>query len=209
MNRVLMISTHFCLALAIAGLTSCGLYPSTKNAPKPQRVMYEWNDPGGEGEVKVVISLKDQIARVYRGERQIGWSYVATGISGYGTPDGEYKVLEKKVDKVSNRYGWIEDEFGNMVDKDAEYDDPIPEGYVYVPAPMPYWMRLTWKGIGMHGGIIPNPGRPASHGCIRMPKDFVPLLYDAVDIHTPVSIRRSFMAGPRYREGIENLPGGY
>ncbi len=195
--------------MGIAGLASCGLYPSTKNAPQPKRVLYDWYDNGGEGDVTVTISLADQMAKVYRGDRQIGWSYVATGMPGFGTPDGEYKILEKKIEKVSNLYGWIEDDLGNMVDKDATSDDPIPEGYVYVPAPMPYWMRLTWKGIGMHGGIIPNPGQPASHGCIRMPKDFVPLLFDVVDIHTPVSIRRTFVAKPRYREGIQNLPGAY
>jgi hypothetical protein len=56
---------------------------------------------------------------------------------------------------------------------------------------MPYWMRLTSYGIGMHGGLIPEPGKPASHGCIRLPKQFVPLLYEAVDIGTPVTITRS------------------
>ena len=59
---------------------------------------------------------------------------------------------------------------------------------VYVPAPMPYWMRLTSYGIGMHGGLIPEPGKPASHGCIRMPKEFVPILFDSVVVGTPVTI---------------------
>jgi hypothetical protein len=59
---------------------------------------------------------------------------------------------------------------------------------VYVPAPMPYWMRLTSYGIGMHGGIIPEPGAPASHGCIRLPKDFVSTLYEVVDVGTSVVI---------------------
>ena len=59
---------------------------------------------------------------------------------------------------------------------------------MYVPAPMPYWMRLTSYGIGMHGGLIPEPGKPASHGCIRMPKRFVPVLFDSVEVGTPVTI---------------------
>lgn len=53
---------------------------------------------------------------------------------------------------------------------------------------MPYWMRLTNYGIGMHVGNIPQPGEPASHGCIRMPEEFVPVLFNKVEIGTPVKI---------------------
>jgi hypothetical protein len=96
--------------------------------------------------------------------------------------------MEKIVDKYSNRYGWIEDEFGNVVNPDAKAGARVPEGMIYVPAPMPYWMRLTSYGIGMHGGFIPEPGKPASHGCIRLPKEFVPILFDSVDVGTEVII---------------------
>jgi lipoprotein-anchoring transpeptidase ErfK/SrfK len=92
------------------------------------------------------------------------------------------------VDKYSNRYGWIEDGFGNVVDDDAKPSDPLIPGEIYVPAPMPYWMRLTWYGIGMHAGVIPDPGQPASHGCIRLPHAIAPLLYNAVKVGTPVEI---------------------
>ena len=40
----------------------------------------------------------------------------------------------------------------------------------------------------MHGGVIPEPGQPASHGCIRLPKEFVPVLYESVNVGTPVTI---------------------
>jgi lipoprotein-anchoring transpeptidase ErfK/SrfK len=151
-------------------------------------VLYGWHDDGGPGKVTVRISLPDQIAEYHRGGRPIGWSYVATGKEGHGTRAGTYRIMEKIEDKYSNKYGWIEDEFGNVVDGDAKVGDRVPKGMRYVPAPMPFWMRLTSYGIGMHGGLIPEPGKPASHGCIRLPKDFVPLVYDVVDVGTPVTI---------------------
>jgi lipoprotein-anchoring transpeptidase ErfK/SrfK len=40
---------------------------------------------------------------------------------------------------------------------------------------MPYMQRLTWGGIALHGGPVPN--RPASHGCIRFPHKIAKLLY--------------------------------
>jgi hypothetical protein len=171
-----------------AVLSSCGVGGAKPVPPPPEPVLYGWHDDGGPGKVTVRISLPDQIAEYHRGGQPIGWSYVATGKEGHGTRAGTYRIMEKIEDKYSNKYGWIEDEFGNVVDGDAKVGDRVPKGMRYVPAPMPFWMRLTSYGIGMHGGLIPEPGKPASHGCIRMPKDFVPLVYDVVDVGTPVTI---------------------
>jgi L,D-transpeptidase catalytic domain len=156
--------------------------------PRTERVLHQWNDTGEGGKVQVRISLSDQIAEFKRGERDIGWCYVATGKEGHDTSPGTYKITEKIVDKRSNLYGWIEDAYGNVTNGDATPRDKVPKGMVYVPAPMPYWMRLTSRGVGMHGGVIPMPGEPASHGCIRIPKDFVPTLFDAVEVGTTVVI---------------------
>lgn len=176
----------FAAALASISCTPAGPPPAPERA---HRVMYQWYDDGGPGQVSVDISLSKQVATVYRGEREIGWCYVATGKEGHGTKPGTYPITEKIVDKHSNRYGWMENEFGEVAIGDARYNDPVPRGLKYVPAPMPYWMRLTSYGIGMHAGLIPEPGKPASHGCIRLPKEFAPVLYDAVKVGTPVRIR--------------------
>lgn len=179
-----------CLLFPIL-LVSCGLNERPVHVSQHserERVLYRWNDDGGEGVVSIRISLSDQIAEFTRGGRQIGWCYVATGKEGYGTRPGNYRITEKIVDKYSNRYGRIEDSLGNVTDSDAKPSDRVPRGMVYVPAPMPYWMRLTSYGIGMHGGVIPRPGEPASHGCIRLPRAFVPKLFAVVTVGTGVSI---------------------
>jgi lipoprotein-anchoring transpeptidase ErfK/SrfK len=179
--------------LAMLGLLSGLVVSCTPPGPPPpppraQHVLYQWYDDGSAGEVAVHIRLSKQKASFTRGGRDIGWAYVATGKEGHGTRPGSYRIMEKIVDKYSNRYGWTEDELGNKVNGDARARDPVPRGQVYVPAPMPYWMRLTSYGIGMHAGPIPEPGRPASHGCIRLPRDFAPVLFDAVRVGTPVRI---------------------
>ncbi len=180
------------LALLLCALAVGACHPAgpASTPVRARQVLYNWYDDGGPGKVTVTISLSDQIAGFHRGGRPIGWCYVATGREGHGTRPGQYRITEKIVDKYSNRYGWIEDEFGNMIDNDARYDDPVPEGMRYVPAPMPYWMRLTSYGIGMHGGVIPEPGQPASHGCIRLPTEIVPVVFDSVDVGTRVTITR-------------------
>ena len=175
------------VALAILSM-SCAIEKSESRPP--QRILYEWHDDGGPGKVSACISLSDQIAEFERGGREIGWCYVATGKEGHATSPGNYTITEKVLDKYSDTYGWIEDDYGNVVNPDAKSSDRVPKGMHYVPAPMPNWMRITSYGVGMHGGVIPEPGEPASHGCIRLPKDFAPILYDSVAVGTPVTITR-------------------
>ena len=190
---VILIHLHLPKPLVLVGsvvsmaLVSCA--PSTqRNPPKASHVMYEWYDDQGPGAISLPIDLGAQRVKVSRGNREIGWAFVATGIEGRGTPAGTYRISEKVVDKYSNRYGWIENELGQVVDSDASPGDSVGQGEYYMPAPMPYWMRLTDYGIGMHIGRIPQPGEPASHGCIRMPKEFVPTLFNMVDIGTRVKV---------------------
>ena len=186
-TKTLLSKRILAAAAGTALLTSCTVDPPPPPA-KAERIMYQWYDHGGPGQVSLTIDLGEQIVTVKRGGREIGWAYVATGTEGRGTPAGTYRVTEKIVDKYSNKYGWIENEFGEVTDDDASPGDPLQPGEVYKPAPMPYWMRLTDYGIGMHVGKIPKPGEPASHGCIRMPAGFVPRLYSKVKIGTSVKI---------------------
>ena len=205
--RVLLTSLCGFSSVAFALLSSScavGTTSTHRSHRQSERKLHQWYDDGGEGKVSIRISLTDQIAEIKRGGRDIGWCYVATGKEGHGTAPGSYSITEKIEDKYSNRYGWFEDEFGNVTDGDAKYNDRVPQGMVYVPAPMPYWMRLTSYGIGMHGGLIPEPGQPASHGCIRMPKDFVPILFEAVSVGTPVTITNA--PSNRVNEGFESHP---
>src|SRR6185436_12868877 len=39
-----------------------------------------------------------------------------------------------------------------------------------------FMQHITWSGIALHGGVL--PGRPASHGCVRLPFDFAERLFD-------------------------------
>ena len=47
---------------------------------------------------------------------------------------------------------------------------PMHRGRKYDNAPMPFMQRIDKYGIALHAGF--NPGRPASHGCIRLPAKF-------------------------------------
>ena len=178
------------LALLTLAIPSCALFQPGP-PPKASHVMYEWDDDRGPGEVTVEIDLSSQTATYQRGGRPIGWSFVSTGKEGHSTSPGSYRITEKMEVKFSDRYGWITDEAGNVTHGDAKPTTPVPPGQIYHPAPMRHWMRITAYGIGLHAGEIPRPGEAASHGCIRLPKDFVPKLYEVTKVGTPVKIVKS------------------
>ncbi|RYD24401.1 MAG: hypothetical protein EOP88_00305 [Verrucomicrobiaceae bacterium] len=183
-------SLSWILAVCVALLGSSCAFLAPKPPGKAKPVLYEWSDDGGPGEVTVDIDLTEQVATYRRGDREIGWSFVSTGKEGHSTPPGNYTITEKLPLKLSNRYGWIADAQGNVTNGDAKPTTPVPPGEHYSPAPMHHWMRITHYGIGLHAGEIPRPGEAASHGCIRLPRDFVPKLYDVTKVGTPVRITR-------------------
>lgn len=112
---------------------------------------------------------------------------VATGKASHPTPEGHYRIMEKKKDHASNLYGRIVSPDGQTVVADADTRaHPVPEGGRFVGAPMPYWMRLTATGVGLHVGHVPD--RPASHGCIRLKRGVAEELFGILEVGSPVTI---------------------
>jgi lipoprotein-anchoring transpeptidase ErfK/SrfK len=185
MSACLRIATLFLTLLSV----SCGLF-TPKPPARAEPVLYEWHDDGGPGEVSVEIDLTEQIATYRRGGRPIGWSFVSTGKEGHASPTGNHIITERLPLKFSNRYGWLADATGKVTNGDAKPTTPVPPGEHYSPAPMHHWMRLTSYGVGLHAGEIPRPGEAASHGCIRLPRELAPKLYEVTKIGTPVKITR-------------------
>lgn len=112
---------------------------------------------------------------------------VATGKRSHPTPTGTFHVRGKEKEYSSNLYGKIVDAAGTVVVENADRTvDTLAEGTTFEGARMPYWMRLTDTGVGMHIGYV--PGRPASHGCIRLRHDTAVRLFNLAKIGTPVLI---------------------
>ncbi|MCP5551007.1 MAG: L,D-transpeptidase family protein [Akkermansiaceae bacterium] len=141
---------------------------------------------------RIEIDLGDQRARIFKtggGRDQLMIeTQISTGRQGHDTPDGDFKVMEKSMTKKSNLYGvWVDGGDGSLLVKDGDSrNHPGNAGAEFQGTPMPYWMRVTPGGVGMHVGYVPS--YPASHGCIRVPKQVQPLIYEKVKVGTPVHI---------------------
>jgi hypothetical protein len=109
--------------------------------------------------LQIVISIKKQQLSLYSGGQLVAHSPVSTGLPGHPTPQGVFSIIQKQIYHESN---------------------------IYSSAPMPYMQRITWSGVAMHQGVV--PGRPASHGCIRLPAAFAKRLWSITKIGARVII---------------------
>ncbi|MDA7888290.1 L,D-transpeptidase [Akkermansiaceae bacterium] len=158
-------------------------YPYTTNTWKNPAVLAKTN--ASNSRIKIDLSqqrgflmLGDQIAMDYR---------VSSGSSNYATPAGQYRIIEKIQKKRSNLYGKVVDSSGKTVKSNADSrKHSVPAGGSFVGASMPYWMRLTGSGIGMHQGNVNR--RFASHGCIRTHYSAVPIVFSKTRIGTKVHV---------------------
>ncbi len=107
----------------------------------------------------IIVSLADQRLYAYHNRQLVAWSNVSSGKPGHETPTGAFTVSQKDVDHHSS---------------------------IYDNASMPFYMRLTDGGVGLHAGQL--PGYPASHGCVRLPLAMARDLYQHVESGTPVEI---------------------
>ena len=137
----------------------------------------------------VIISLGKQRVYLMVGEQIYIDSPISSGKRGHETPTGQKHVLEKDPDHRSTIYGDFVDRSGRTVRSGVSTQiDSAPSGTHYVGASMKWFCRLTEQGVGMHVGIL--PGYPASHGCVRLPADIAPLIYQKVKVGTPAVIEQ-------------------
>ncbi len=125
-----------------------------------------------------VVSLKSQSITVWGENGPVLQSRISSGQPGYSTPAGVFSVIQK------HRYH---------------------ESNIYSGAPMPFMQRITWSGIALHAGVVPN--YPASHGCIRLPHDAAQRLFGM----TKMGMRVVVASADTQAHGIEHesLPRPY
>ncbi len=142
------------------------------------------------GPLRVDISLSSMTAQLLQGkDTLLAEMDVSTGEAGHRTPKGVFRISEKMPLKRSNLYGQYvnKDTREVVVARHWEHKGPRPAGTVFQGIAMPYWMRLTAGGVGMHVGQFPR-GITTSKGCIRCPEEGQTFFYQHCRIGTPVKI---------------------
>lgn len=111
----------------------------------------------------IIINLSEQKAYAIEDGYVLFEGRISSGKPGRETPEGEFRILQKKRYHRSNLW-------------------PRPRG----GAQMPYMLRLTNTGIAMHLGYVPN--KAASHGCIRLKQGFAQEMFEWAKVGTMVYV---------------------
>ena len=163
-------------ALAVALMLALGLRAAdgalAKIRYKPEHHGTERvsKEPFGDipkGPLQIFVSINQQKLHLYSDGVHVADTSVATGVPSLPTPLGVFSVIQKQIFHRSN---------------------------LYSNAPMPFMQRITWSGVALHEGE--NIGHRASHGCIRMPREFAMRLYGLTRIGARVIVAAANSSPP-------------
>ncbi len=183
-SQILRCLSVYGLLLFMAGCVTAP--PPPPPNPEPPRKQSYWRGEGVAGDPSIIIDLTEQRAHFFKGRQEVGQSLISSGKKGFGTPTGDFKVIQRDRNHVSNLYGDFADESG-VVERNVDTSkQKAPEGTTFQGARMPFFLRFT-AGVGMHAGRL--PGRPASHGCVRLPRFMAEHFYNNAPVGTPVTVR--------------------
>ena len=152
-------------AFGLAAVLALGVSPvcaKEKHKPPQKESEHASKEPFGDipkGPIEIFVSIDQQKLHLYSDGTHVADTSVATGVPALPTPLGVFSVIQKQVFHRSN---------------------------IYSGAPMPFMQRITWSGVAMHEGE--NIGHRASHGCIRMPRDFAMRLYQLTKLGARVIV---------------------
>jgi L,D-transpeptidase catalytic domain len=152
-------------ALAVVVALASPASAKVRNKPEPKGTEQVSKEPFGnipKGPMQIVISINQQKLHLYADGKEVADTLVATGVPSLPTPTGVFSVIGKERFHRSN---------------------------IYSGAPMPFMQRITWSGVALHEGE--NIGHPASHGCIRMPREFAMKLFSVTKVGVRVIVARA------------------
>ena len=146
-----------CAALfSVAGCVAPKPLPPKPPTPGPVQKQSYWQGDGVTGNPSILISLSEQRAHFFKGDKEVGQAVISSGKKGFETPTGDFKVIQKDRNHVSNLYGEFVDEAGTVVKRNVDVSkEHAPEGASFQGAKMPFFLRFH-DGAGMHAGRLPG-----------------------------------------------------
>ena len=173
-------------AMAAASLSSCTNTMSSGGAGMAAYNAYDRPAklPKNPSNVKVKVSIKNQMAYVMEGNEALLVMPVGVGKAGSVTPTGSFRIFRKNHYQRANTHGFAYK--GNDIRQ--TYLAKKPSGYSFKGTPMPYWCEFK-PAYGFHTGWM-KP-YPCTHGCLRMHHNVSPKFFKLVSNGTPVSIAQT------------------
>jgi len=135
-----------------------------------------WIVPNNHGSQIIVNTGEMRLYYFINNNAQVYTFPIGMGVLDFRTPQGKFRVIEKKVNPAWHIPKSLQEKYGMAV---------MPPGG---ENPMgAFKLTLSWGDYGIHGTAMPlGVGRLVSHGCTRMYPEHIKQLFPMVPVGTSV-----------------------
>ena len=135
-----------------------------------------WIVPNNHGNQIIVNTGEMRLYYFINKDTQVYTFPIGMGVLDFRTPQGKFRVIEKKVNPAWHIPKSLQAKYGMAVMPPGE-DNPLGE----------FKLTLSWGDYGIHGTAMPlGVGRLVSHGCTRMYPEHIKKLFPLVPLGTSV-----------------------
>jgi L,D-transpeptidase ErfK/SrfK len=135
-----------------------------------------WIVPNNRGNQIIVNTGEMRLYYYIKKDTQVYTFPIGMGVLDYRTPQGKFRVIQKKVNPTWHIPKELQAKYG-MAAMPPGPDNPLGE----------YKLTLSWGDYGIHGTAMPwGVGRLVSHGCTRMYPEHIKKLFPMVPVGTSV-----------------------
>ena len=135
-----------------------------------------WIVPNNHGNQIIVNTGEMRLYYYIKNDTQVYTFPIGMGVLDFRTPQGKFRVIEKKVNPAWHIPKSLQAKYGMAVMPPGE-DNPLGE----------FKLTLSWGDYGIHGTAMPlGVGRLVSHGCTRMYPEHIKKLFPLVPLGTSV-----------------------
>jgi L,D-transpeptidase ErfK/SrfK len=135
-----------------------------------------WIVPNNHGNQIIVNTGEMRLYYYINNNTQVYTFPIGMGVLDFRTPQGKFRVIEKKVHPAWHIPKSLQAKYGMAVMPPGE-ENPLGD----------YKLTLSWGDYGIHGTAMPlGVGRMVSHGCTRMYPEHIKKLFPMVPVGTSV-----------------------
>jgi L,D-transpeptidase ErfK/SrfK len=135
-----------------------------------------WIVPNNHGNQIIVNTGEMRLYYYIKNNSQVYTFPIGMGVLDFRTPQGKFRVIEKKVHPAWHIPKALQKKY-EMAVMPPGPDNPLGD----------YKLTLSWGDYGIHGTAMPlGVGRMVSHGCTRMYPEHIKKLFPMVPVGTTV-----------------------
>jgi L,D-transpeptidase ErfK/SrfK len=168
-DDLLEIARHYGLGYTEIGVKYRHWDPFLPPAGAEMTIPTLWIVPDSRGK-QIIVNTGEMRLYYFKSPTQVYTFPIGMGVLDFKTPQGTFRVIEKKVNPAWHIPKSLQAKYGMAVMPPGE-DNPLGE----------YKLTLSWGDYGIHGTHMPlGVGRLVSHGCTRMYPEHIKQLFPLV-----------------------------